>query len=222
MPVTDPFATGESRPHGAILAGGASRRMGCPKSLVELAGRPLLQHVIDRLAPQVQALVLSVEHSDPSMDGFALPQLPDPMPGHRGPLGGLLAALRHFDDAQSWLLLAPCDAPFLPLDLADRLHACAQRVGAPAAVAVETGVWQPTFSIWQGSLLPKVERAVLEAGEGGLKRFLREAGAATCSWPDDGGAPSPFFNINDRATLEQAEHWLRPAKSGRERLPCSA
>lgn len=204
---------------GVILAGGRSTRMGggC-KALAPLAGRPLLQHVIDRLAPQVVALALSVEHESAALAGFGLPQLPDPVPGYRGPLGGLLSGLRHFAGLRLWVQLAPCDAPFLPPDLAARLQDCAVRAKAPAAVAAHAGEWQPTFSIWHHSVLPDLERAVGREGQAGFKPFLRALRAAECAWPDDappGGAP-PFFNINDPAALTQAGRWIEHSAVARQ------
>lgn len=204
-------ATG-ARPAGVILAGGQSRRMGGgDKALMPLAGKPLLQHVIDRMAAQVDGLALGVERVTPALAAFGLSQLADAQPGHRGPLNGLLAAMRHFASRSRWLLLAPCDAPFLPRDLADRLLACATAAGARAACVSWDGELQPTFSIFHCELLPQLERAVMAEGQAGFKRFLRAAGAARCEWPAaaaSDGAP-PFFNVNDPAALEQARAWLR-------------
>jgi molybdopterin-guanine dinucleotide biosynthesis protein A len=196
---------------GVILAGGRSTRMdGGDKALAPLAGRPLLQHVIDRLAPQVVTLALSVEHESAALAAFGLPQLPDPAPGHRGPLGGLLSGLRHFARLRYWVLLAPCDAPFLPPDLAARLQACAVRAQSSAAVAVHAGEWQPTFSLWHHGVLPDLERAVGREGQAGFKPFLRAVRAAECVWPEEAppGEPPPFFNINDPAALAQAGRWM--------------
>ena len=134
---------------GAILAGGRSTRMGCRnKALAELGGRPLIRHVIDRLRPQVDAMAVSVETDIPEFNALGISQLADPAPGHRGPLGGLLAALRYFAGTHDWVLLTPCDAPLLPPDLAARLHATAREASAPAAVVQWAGELQPTFSIW--------------------------------------------------------------------------
>lgn len=207
---------------GIILAGGRSRRMGGgDKALAPLAGRPLLQHVIDRVAPQVCALTLSVERESPALVGFGLPQIPDPQAGHQGPLGGLLAAMRHFAGQAPWLLLTPCDAPFLPLDLAARLSACAAESAAMAAVVVHAGELQPTFSLWHCTLLPQLEQAAGRRHQAGFKPFLREIRAAHCGWPAgdaERGAedtPPPFFNVNDPAALEQAGRWLAEHRGAR-------
>ena len=207
---------------GAILAGGCSRRMGGrDKALLPLGGRPLLQHVIERVRPQVGALALSVERRNVDYEAFGLAQLPDPRAGHQGPLGGLLAALRHFAPRFEWVVIAPCDAPFLPLDLAGVLARSAQAAAADCAVARYDEALQPTFSIWRGSLLPGLEQAVSGDGLRGFKEYLRTIDAAECDWPParDPAAPPPFLNVNDPTELRAAARWLRRA---REECGCSA
>jgi molybdopterin-guanine dinucleotide biosynthesis protein A len=207
----------------AILAGGCSRRMGGrDKALLPLGGRPLLQHVIGRILPQVAELGLSVERHTLAYEPFGLPQLPDPVPGHRGPLGGLLAALRHFGARREWIVLAPCDAPFVPLDLAAMLLGAAEAAGASCAVVRDRGELQPTFSIWQRGLRPKLERAVLQDGLAGFKQLLPDLDAAQCDWPaaGDPAAPPPFMNINDAEELGAAAAWIR--RTRKEEPPCSA
>jgi molybdopterin-guanine dinucleotide biosynthesis protein A len=208
---------------GTILAGGRARRMaGCEKALALLGGRPLVQHVIDRIAPQVAELALSVERQSAAYDRFARPQLADPVPGHRGPLGGLLAALRHFSASYEWVLLAPCDAPFLPLDLGVALYESACAAAADCAMVRFAGELQPTFSLWHRRLLPDLEQAVLRGGQAGFKQFLPAIEAAECDWPATRGPlePPPFFNINEPAALREAARWVRPVPE--EYSECSA
>jgi molybdopterin-guanine dinucleotide biosynthesis protein A len=207
---------------GAVLAGGRSSRMGGrSKALATLAGRPLIQHVIERVEPQVDTLALLVESATEALDAHGLPQLPDPAPGHRGPLGGLLSALRHFASRYRWVLLVPCDAPFLPVDLATKLLAGAAGSALPGALAVYRGQPQPTFSIWHQSLLPRLESAVVNEGLGGFMQLIRTVRVAECDWQHDerSGNPPPFFNVNDEATLEEAQRWLRVA--GESATQCS-
>lgn len=187
---------------GVVLAGGASKRMGgAVKGLLPLAGRPLLRRVIDRVAPQVGRLVLSVQQPSPDLERFGLPQVPDPFPDG-GPLAGLFAAMSDMRSAERWLLLVPCDAPFLPADLAPRLLARAAEVSGPAAAVRYGGCVQPTFSVWHRDLLPLLETAVLEKRMAGLREFCGQAGAAELDWAEE--EPPPFFNINDREALGRA------------------
>ena len=192
---------------GVILCGGQSRRMGgVTKAHQLLAGKPLLQHVIERLAPQVGRVVLSVETISDGFSDFGLEQVEDPKPGHGGPLGGLVAALRSVAEDHEWLLLVPCDAPFLPLNLAKRLCRFAVEAEAEGCVVRYAGSVQPTFSIWNRSLLASLEKAVLEDGMGGFKQYLTVRPQALLDWEKTD--ISPFFNINDAATLVEAERLL--------------
>lgn len=197
---------------GVVLAGGRSRRMGPgDKAFADLAGKPMLQHVIDRIDPQVNRLMLSVEREADEYAAFGLAQVADPLPGSRGPLGGLLAALRTLQAEEDWLLLVPCDAPFLPRDLLARLLLRAREEKLPGAVISVSGEVQPTFSLWHRDLLPRLEWAVLEQKMAGFKQFLAHEALAPAevepkrAWR--------FLNINDLAALEQARQRLTGRKA---------
>jgi molybdopterin-guanine dinucleotide biosynthesis protein A len=187
------------------------------KARVELDGRPLLQHVINRLRPQVSQIYLSVEQFNPALEVFGLDQIEDPRSGSRGPLGGLMAALQAVPEGQDWLLLLPCDAPFLPLDLGSRLHSAVLDAGTLLGVVDDAGRLQPTFSLWNRSLLPSIEQAVIGQGMGGFMQFLDGVQFSSVSWKTGGAGNKPFdlpfFNINTPDDLRQAEAVInsRPA-----------
>ena len=192
---------------GVILTGGRSKRMGgVIKAQQLLGGRTLIQHVIDRMKPQVNPLMLSVEKESADFTPYGLQQLADPEPGSNGPLGGLLSALSNLDKHQDWLLLAPCDAPFLPLDLGQKLERQAVEMEAQGCIVSYQSEVQPTFSIWHRSLLPVLKSAVLGQGMGGFKQFLRVHNLAVLNW--DESDISPFFNINDPGALAAAKRLM--------------
>jgi molybdopterin-guanine dinucleotide biosynthesis protein A len=202
---------------GVILAGGRSRRMGGEnKALLPLAGEPMLSHVIRRVEPQVSQLSLSVEQSSDVFEAFGLPQLPDKQPDG-GPLGGLLAGLQWMDPACDWLLLVPCDAPFVPTDLARKLYQSANGSGLAGALVRYEQEAQPTFSLWHRSVLPELEVAIHAKGMSGFKQFLREVRLVERDWPP--ARRSPFFNINDQQALLEAGQLIRKAE---DTTACSA
>ncbi len=176
------------------------------KAMEPLSGKPLIRHVIERLHPQVQSLLLSVEKYSPEFGAFGLQQVEDPRPGSRGPLGGLLSALAHMELGCDWMLLVPCDAPFLPHDLGSRLMKCALDGDRAGCVVSYDGEIQPTFSLWHRYLLPRLEDAVLEKGMAGFKQFLQDTPVAILEW--ESSDPSPFFNINDPDSLIEAARLL--------------
>jgi len=190
-------------PAGIILAGGRSRRMsGQVKALAVLHGKPLMQHVIDRMKPQVSALAISVDRKNPAFACFDLPQVTDPRQGSCGPLGGLLAALDALPQGSDYLLLAPCDAPFLPLDLGQRLMERLVLTGLAGCMVRYEEELQPTFSLWHRRLLPDLRSAVIDDGLGGFKQFLGRVCLSVLDW--EPAKLSPFFNINTPEDLAQA------------------
>src|SRR5262249_59314162 len=79
---------------GAILAGGLARRLGGgDKGLIRLGGEPILRHVVERLTPQVDAMVLNANGDPSRFAAFGLPVAADTVAGYPGPLAGVLAAL---------------------------------------------------------------------------------------------------------------------------------
>lgn len=119
-----------------ILAGGQGRRMGgADKGLIEYQGRPLIEWALAALTPQVDELVISANRNFDAYAAYGRRVLPDTLPDFPGPLAGVLAAMQAV--AADWLLVAPCDTPHLPADLAARLLAAAQRANVPLAVAAD-------------------------------------------------------------------------------------
>ncbi|MBS7539807.1 molybdenum cofactor guanylyltransferase MobA [Ancylobacter lacus] len=189
---------------GVILAGGLSRRFGGgDKTVHQLGGRPILRRVIDRLSPGCAPLLLNA-NGDASRFGVGLAVVPDALPGHPGPLAGLLAAMDHLavdSPDLEWLLSAPGDAPFLPPDLLTRL--LAEKDDAPAACAASGGRLHPVVGLWHVSLRPLLRRLLVEEDERRAGRFAAAAGATRVAW--EAQPYDPFLNINTPEDLASAE-----------------
>jgi molybdopterin-guanine dinucleotide biosynthesis protein A len=124
---------------GAVLAGGRARRLGGgDKALQMLGGRPLLDHVLDRLRPQLGEIVLNANGDPARFAGWKLPVVPDVLDGQGGPLVGVLSCLdwtRANRPGVNVLVTVPCDTPFLPEDLIGRLLTARAEAGTALAVA---------------------------------------------------------------------------------------
>jgi molybdopterin-guanine dinucleotide biosynthesis protein A len=202
------------RPAGVVLCGGRSSRFGNDKALALLNGVPLTVHVLKRLRPQVSCLFLGAQSETPGLQELGVELIPDAVQRHRGPLAGLYSAMLHVADQglAEWLLLSPCDAPFLPPDLAVRLSQGAAEQDRPVSAARYGGIVQPTFSLWHHSVLPALREAVLDAGRGGLMTMLDRLPHATVDWAE---APvPPFFNVNTPQDLADAGRLLDAAGAG--------
>jgi molybdopterin-guanine dinucleotide biosynthesis protein A len=192
-------------PVAVILAGGRARRMGgADKALLQLGGRPLLRHVLDRIAPQVGAVALSANGDPARFAAFGLPVLPDPLPDTPGPLAGILAGLRWaaatHPDARH-LLSVPTDTPFLPADLVARLRGAA----APIACAASAGQRHPAVALWPVALARDLADA-LAAGVRGVGLFALRHGVAEIDFP--AADRDPFTNINDPDALAEMQRRL--------------
>ena len=187
-----------------VLAGGQSSRMGQPKALASFGGEPLAARVMARLKPQAGMLFLNVRGEDPALAALGAPLVLDP-PRWRGagPLAGVAATLsRAQSEGFAFLATAPCDAPFLPLDLVARLITPV-RAGAGAAVAVSAFGLEPMFALWPVAALEAVERA-LAAGRASPRSVLAELGAERVLFAEVVGT-DPFANLNTPDEFAAAE-----------------
>jgi molybdenum cofactor guanylyltransferase len=191
-----------------ILAGGLARRMGGgDKGLKLLAGRSILQRVIDRISPQVDRIIINANGDAMRFEDFGLPVIADDLPDFPGPLAGVLAGLDYAADMSNarHVLSVAADCPFLPRDLAAALLIRLERENARIAVAHSGGFSQPTIALWDVSLRHDL-RTALEGGERKIDHFTAAYTVATVEWPVD--PVDPFFNANAPDDLIMAESLL--------------
>lgn len=182
-----------------VLAGGASSRMGRPKALLPFLGEPLAARILRRLRSQAGVVYLNARSADASLAALGAPILLDPPAwAGAGPLAGVAAGLAA-SEGFAFLATAPCDAPFVPLDLVARLVA-AIRAGAPAAVAESDFGLEPMFALWPASALGGVE-AALAAGRASPRSVLAALGAASVRFPSE----ASFANLNTPQEFADAE-----------------
>jgi molybdopterin-guanine dinucleotide biosynthesis protein A len=197
---------------GLLLAGGQSRRMGGgDKALRLLGGRSLLERVIERLRPQVAALVLNANGDPTRFAGFGLPVVADSIADFAGPLAGILAGLDwtavHRPDCPVVASVAT-DAPFLPEDLVSRLVAGMEAAGAELACAASGGQAHPVIGLWPVRLRDELRRALVDEDIRKVDVWTARYRLATVPFPEQasGGGPAvdPFFNANRPEDLESA------------------
>ncbi len=186
-----------------VLAGGLARRMGgVDKGLVPFEGRPLVMAVVNRLAPQCAAVLVSANRNLPAYRALGLMPVPDRIPGFGGPLAGWEAACAAAET--DFLLSAPCDSPRVPLDLAQRLLAALlAQPDRKAAAPVVAGKKEPVFALFHRSLAPAL-RAALISGEHRVGVWLTSVG---CLWvPFAAEEAAAFANYNTIEELKNAEN----------------
>ncbi|MBB05546.1 MAG: molybdenum cofactor guanylyltransferase MobA [Pseudooceanicola sp.] len=195
-------------PPTVILAGGASRRMGGRnKGLALLAGRPLLAHVIDRIAPQCEDLALNSNADARTMAQFGLTLLPDRTAGRPGPLAGILAAMDWADTLGAvQVVTLPGDTPFVPLDLIPRLLLAAEDVPPTVPIIAQSAERaHPVVGLWPVSLRDDLA-AALAVGTRRVLDWALDKHARGVAFPAT--SPDMFFNVNTTEDLYEAARWI--------------
>jgi molybdopterin-guanine dinucleotide biosynthesis protein A len=192
---------------GVLLAGGLARRMGGgDKPLKTIGGKTILDHVIARLAPQCDGLILNANGDPARFAAFGLPVVADTVEGFAGPLAGVLAALDWTATQRpdvEWVLSAATDCPFLPRDLLARLHQARASEGAKLAVAASDGQTHPVIGLWNVALRDELRHALVVEDMRKIDRWTARYPLATVTWPVD--PVDPFFNANTAEDIAMAE-----------------
>ena len=188
---------------GLLLAGGRGTRMGgVDKGLQPFDGAPMAQHVLRRLAPQVQSVIVNANQNLAAYAAFGAPVWPDAMPDFAGPLAGLQTGLMHCETP--YLASVPCDSPFLPMDLVQRLAQALVAEDAGLAVAVtghgDAVQVHPVFCLLKTSLLPHLTR-YLENGGRKMATWHASLQVARVHFADE----AAFRNINTRDELQTCD-----------------
>lgn len=180
---------------GVILAGGLGTRMGgADKGLQLFKGQTLVSHIAQRLAPQVDRLLINANRNTSQYADLGYPLISDLITGFAGPLAGLQAALSVADT--EWVVTVPCDSPNLPLDLVSRLHAALSAANAKLALAKAGGLLHPVFCLCHRSLLPELE-TYLNGGGRKVAQWCFETGAMEVDFSDQLDAFSNLNTVDD-------------------------
>lgn len=178
-----------------ILAGGKARRMGGQdKGLQILDKQSLIQHVINRLQPQIHDISINANRSQTEYAKFGFPVFSDELPDFQGPLSGMLTAL---DKAKTdFILFAPCDTPFFPTNLLDKLQSAVKNDRTLIAYACDEEREHPVFCLMSVQLKEKL-RHYLASGERRLLQFMKENGGVSVKFTKKKGNFENFNTLDD-------------------------
>ena len=178
-----------------ILAGGKARRMGGQDKGLQILGKQsLIQHVINRLQPQIHDISINANRSQTEYAKFGFPVFSDELPDFQGPLSGMLTAL---DKAKTdFILFAPCDTPFFPTNLLDKLQSAVKNDRTLIAYACDEEREHPVFCLMSVQLKEKL-RHYLASGERRLLQFMKENGGVSVKFTKKKGNFENFNTLDD-------------------------
>ncbi|MDA9982343.1 molybdenum cofactor guanylyltransferase [Gammaproteobacteria bacterium] len=186
---------------GLILAGGRARRMGgVDKGLAELDGRPMVTHVIDRLAPQVGRIIINANRNLAVYRAWSNTVVKDRIGEYDGPLAGVASGLEAADT--EFMLTVPCDCPLVANDLTERMYHGLISERAEIAVATDGQRLQPVFMLLGRGLLASIE-SFLAAGERKIDKWFENHAVTVVDFSDESDT---FLNIN---SIEEKEELAR-------------
>jgi molybdopterin-guanine dinucleotide biosynthesis protein A len=196
---------------GVVLAGGLARRMGGgDKPLRLLGGTPILERIIGRVRPQVDALALNANGDPERFEMTGMDVIADSMDGNLGPLAGVLTGMewaRREHPSAKWLVTFPGDAPFLPRNLVERLMQSVTRAGADMACAASDGRAHPVVGLWPVRLADDLRKAMVEDD---VRKVDLWTGRFKVIQVEFAGEPvDPFFNANSPEDVAVAERLLK-------------
>lgn len=184
-----------------VLAGGRGRRIGGQdKGLVEVGGRPLIEHILDLVTPQVSAVIINANRNQQVYAGYGYPVISDNLTDYQGPLAGFAAALAACET--DYIITLPCDGPYVPTDLVGKLSSAIKNNNAELAVAHDGQRMQPVYALIPRSLLESLQE-FLDAGDRKIDLWYARHDTALADFSD---VIDTFFNINteeDRRTIDK-------------------
>ena len=190
---------------GVILAGGLSTRMhGKDKSLMPLAGLPLIGHALNRLSSQVDRIIINTNGNHSDFNSFGLPIVSDSIEGFLGPLSGILAGMDYAAEyGYSHLLTVAADTPFFPDDLCQRLliDCCKINIAKTQSIVDQHNL-HPTFGLWDVGLRENLRTALI----GDMRKvmgFVKKHEWRSITWIKKDY--DPFFNVNTPEDMENAK-----------------
>lgn len=186
---------------GLILAGGRGSRMGSvDKGLQAFRGRPMIAHVLERFAPQVDEIVVNANRSLDEYAALGHRVVPDAIDGFAGPLAGLHIGMTHA--SHPLVATVPCDSPFLPTDLIARLASAMHLQGADLAVAKTFDQPHPVFCLTRASLAPHLQ-AFLTSGQRKIDKWYATLKVVEVPFDDEEAAFSNINTVEELKSLEQ-------------------
>ena len=183
---------------GVVLAGGRATRMGGKdRGLQTLNNKPLWQHVADALQGQVAEIVISANRHIEIYRQSGYPVYQDTLIDYPGPLAGMLSVMQQSDG--EWFLFCPCDTPFMPSCLAERL--ASQNNEVPAVWVHDGERDHPVITLIHRKLIPDLQ-AYLVSGERRVMVFMHQVGGHSIDFSD---LKDAFMNVNTIKDLQMMQ-----------------
>ena len=194
---------------GVVLAGGMSKRMkGGNKFFKKINGNTLIGYVINKALKQVPKLIINANINKSKFKKFKLDVVKDIVRGFKGPLAGILSAMNYGEREDfKWIVTLPCDAPFFPFNLVNKLLERARKKKCKIVIVSSNKRIHPVFGIWAISLKKSLNKTLIKEDEKKIDLFIRKHSYSVINFPYN--EIDPFFNINNFNDLNKANKFIK-------------
>ena len=198
---------------GVILAGGLSRRMKCQnKFLKKIGDQTIISLIISKALNQVDKLIINTHIEKKEVKQFKLPIIKDTLNGYHGPLAGILTGMEYAAKRKfKWLFTFPCDAPFFPDNLVEKILKEAEKKKSNIVIATSKGRMHPVFGIWSITLKNSLKNALIKYQIKKMDIWIEKNNFSVLNFNHN--TIDPFFNINNFEDLEKANELYKKNKS---------
>ena len=200
---------------GVILAGGLSRRMKYQnKFLKKIKGRTMISIIISKALKQVDNLIINTNIDEKEIEKFKLPIIKDTLTGYQGPLAGILTAMEYaVKNKFKWVFTFPCDAPFFPDNLVEKILNIAKEKKSNIVIASSRGRVHPVFGIWSIGLKGSLKNSLIKYEIKKMDIWIKKNNFSVVNFSNN--QIDPFFNINDSHDLEKANKIYKNVKKNK-------
>ena len=198
---------------GVILAGGLSRRMNNQNKFIKkIDGKTIISLIIAKALKQVNELVINSNVDEKEIKKFNLPIIKDILTGHFGPLVGILSGMEYASKKKfKWLFSFPCDAPFFPSNLVEKILDKAEKKKLDIVIAKSNGRTHPVFGLWSVNLKNSLKNALINNKIRKMDIWIEKNNFSVLNFNHN--TIDPFFNINNFEDLEKANELYKKNKS---------
>lgn len=176
-----------------ILAGGEGKRLGSvDKGLVKYKSTPLIEHVLSSIKPQVDEIIISANRNIDTYEKYGYKVISDNSDDYRGPLAGIVASLPYCKN--EWVLIVPCDMPFLPGNIVEKLSDETEKC---ISIAESNKKMQLVF-LMHIKLQASIQQS-LDNNQLRLMQWVKSLQPAIISFTED----DVFKNFNSREDLDE-------------------
>ena len=191
---------------GAILAGGQSKRMGKDKLFLELNGKTLIKHTIDKVQKYLKNVIIITNQENEFFSKNNLITVKDCIEGQLGPLVGILTAMKWAKENLvncSWVATFPCDTPFFPDYIVENFIQESKKKESLILCASSHGRKHNIFGLWSLDLYDKLQDDLINKKVRKVQDWTEKNKIKNLEFKFKDY--DPFFNINTEKDLEFAK-----------------